>query len=720
MRKLFRVPSGRTPKVTDGERSIRGNSVKTSPSAHWHGLLCSLGRGPLSVCLLALLVWSASVPLRGDESPAPADRSTPEELLQKLQQILPRDADDCTSPRTDEVTRAAEMVEARFTAGAIDGNSAPSHRLAEIHRLCVAKQQIDEEIDEILELRFDVASMAPGDVRREATRSFLHISSTLIGLSGRLNYELRTMIIAASYALASQPAERERLVDQLDADGSVIGASLMAPLLLDPPRDSPNKAIPVRPAVKRKVLNLLSRRGRVDILPIVVRFLRSTQLSPTLKIACADTIIRLGLSQDPQPVDDKKERGPSALLSARELGEILENIDAGGLSPEFKKHRTALLRWLKQRAGHGVGPKGYWVGQFAIKPGDWLLMRNASPYNLFTDLSPGLFTHVGVVTLWRGADGIERMVLVDVNERQETIIGKNVERMLPAPLYYAVLRHEDPQVCRKMSEVAASLIGNPMEFDLSFDLSAVSSLQGEPLSGRKITTYCAGLLLLCCQETGRPRHEFFPLPEHPASRQTVENLGSIGMRLGEELISPTGSLFARGMQLVHMSKPMYDPSRDIEQQIYNQFAARLQEKRLVPRQNLFQFLRQELADASQARPLLAQALATAAGVHPETDLASGARALSVVETLDTVAYSASREFREAYTALQGAGDLSQSTRVPGADRSRVQELQSRHAEIARLFREGRISNGELTNALVDAYVDRGKERVDRYFFGSAK
>jgi hypothetical protein len=671
-------------------------------------------------CLFALLAWGAAVAVRADESPAPADRSTLEELLGTLQDALPRAADDCTSTRTEAVIRAANLVEARTAAGALDENSRPSRRLAEIHRLSIAKKLVDEEIDKIVQLRFDVAAMPPGEVQREATRSFLRMSSTLIGLSGRLNYELRTMIIAASYALASQPADRERLVDQLDADGSAIGASLMAPLLLDPPRDSPNRAIPVRPAVKRKVLNLLSRRGRSEILPIVVRFLKNAQSSPTLTVAGADAIIRLGLSQDPQPVDDKNEREPSALLSARELGEILENVDARGLSPEFAKHRTALVRWLKQRAAHGVGPKGYWVGQFAIKPGDWLLMRNASPYNLFTDLSPGLFTHVGVVTLRRGADGIERMVLVDVNERQKTIIGKNVELMLPVPLYYAVLRHEDAQVCRKMSEVAASLIGNPMEFDLSFDLSAVSALQGEPLSGRKIKTYCAGLLLLCSQETGRPRHEFFPLPEHPASRRTVENLTSIGMRLGEELISPTGSLFARGMQLVHLSEPMYDPSRDIEQQIYNHFATRLQDKTLTPRQNLFQFLRQELADASEARPLLAQALATAAGVHPETDLVSGARALSIVETLDTIAYTASREFREAFTALQSAGDVSQSAGEPGADRSRVAELQSRYVELARSLREGRLSNGELTNRLVGDYVERGKEKVDRYFFGPAE
>jgi hypothetical protein len=41
-------------------------------------------------------------------------------------------------------------------------------------------------------------------------------------------------------------------------------------------------------------------------------------------------------------------------------------------------------------------------------------MRNPSPYNLFTDLAPGLFTHVGVVAVETGSDGKRRMVVVDL------------------------------------------------------------------------------------------------------------------------------------------------------------------------------------------------------------------------------------------------------------------------------------------------------------------
>jgi hypothetical protein len=57
-------------------------------------------------------------------------------------------------------------------------------------------------------------------------------------------------------------------------------------------------------------------------------------------------------------------------------------------------------------------------------------MRNPSPYNLFTDLSPGLFTHVGVITAETGSDGIRRMVVVDLPERGERMpvaVGRSRE-----------------------------------------------------------------------------------------------------------------------------------------------------------------------------------------------------------------------------------------------------------------------------------------------------
>ncbi len=74
----------------------------------------------------------------------------------------------------------------------------------------------------------------------------------------------------------------------------------------------------------------------------------------------------------------------------------------------------------------------------------------------------------------------------------------SVEVYLRRTLHYVFLRHDDPQAARKMGETAAAVIGNPTEFDLNFRTSRVIELKGKPLTGEKICTYCAGLLVPLC------------------------------------------------------------------------------------------------------------------------------------------------------------------------------------------------------------------------------
>src|SRR6185312_2429499 len=92
--------------------------------------------------------------------------------------------------------------------------------------------------------------------------------------------------------------------------------------------------------------------------------------------------------------------------------------------------RRELLGAREERVRAGFVGSGYRIGRFGVRAGEWVLMRNPSACNLFTALSPGLFTHVGVVALERGSDGIERMVLVDLPERGNRIPATNVETYL--------------------------------------------------------------------------------------------------------------------------------------------------------------------------------------------------------------------------------------------------------------------------------------------------
>src|SRR5690606_15936096 len=158
----------------------------------------------------------------------------------------------------------------------------------------------------------------------------------------------------------------------------------------------------------------------------------------------------------------------------------------------WRPARQDLLAWLAVRADRGVIGDSYRVGDFEVQAGDWLLMRNPSPYNMFTDIAPGLFTHVGVVATETGSDGKRRFVIVDLPERGERIPATNVDAYLPRTLHFVFLRHRNPAIGEQMGRAAEEMIGNETQFDLTFRTSRVLEMKGKPLKGARIHTYCAG------------------------------------------------------------------------------------------------------------------------------------------------------------------------------------------------------------------------------------
>jgi hypothetical protein len=326
---------------------------------------------------------------------------------------------------------------------------------------------------------------------------------------------------------------------------------------------------------------------------------------------------------------------------------------------------------------------------------------------------------VGVVTLEDGTDGIRRMVLVDLPERGTQMPATSVEVFLRRTLHYVFLRHDDPQAGRKMGEAAAAVIGNPTEFDLNFRTSRVLELKGKPLAGEKIRTYCAGLLYLCAQETGWPVREFFPLDEGVAPGRTAENLAKLGMSMGKDFVSPTGALFSPRLEIVGRREPMYDARREVEEAIYDHFALGLEQRTLSVSPDLYQTLRLKLAEASKTNPLLAQALAQAAGVSTELDLVAAARAAAVVEALDDVAYGNSGDYRLAIPAITYRGPLEEFAEQQNLGAGEVEKLKAlrrRHADlVGRLDRE-RMTPRQLRLELLKYYIQRGKTQIDQRFF----
>ncbi|HEY2412187.1 MAG TPA: hypothetical protein VGI40_08095, partial [Pirellulaceae bacterium] len=491
------------------------------------------------------------------------------------------------------------------------------------------------------------------------------------------------------------------------------------------PALSPNAAL--SPAQKQKVTQLMAAAGNIDSVTDLSALVLDDRTPPSLVLAAAEAIRTLGLPQDPRPGQDASVPAPP--ITAAKLLSRLSKIDAAQWSPQEQERVKSLSSWLTARNEHGLEGNSYRLGQFEVQPGDWLLMRNPSPYNLFTDLSPGLFTHVGVVTAENGTDGKRRMVVVDLEERGTKIPAANVETFLDRTLNYVFLRHPDPKVAAKMGESAAAIIGNPAEFDLNFRTDRIAALKGASLAGQKIHTYCAGLLLLCAEQTDQPREAFFPITETAAAGHTQANLAKLGLSVGTGFVSPTGALFSPRLQIVGRSEPMYDPQRQIEQAVYDHFAQLMQQKDLHPTDDLFQALRVKVAEYSKSSPLLATALAATANVSAQMDLVSAAKTAAVIETLDEVATGSSREFQEAREAIAEGippptSGAQQTPAVPGQltpeQRAAVDKYRNRHSDLAARWEQRQISPRGLRFELVKYYTQQGCQQLDDRFGSSEK
>ncbi len=655
-----------------------------------------------SLCLTIALLTAAA---------RPAAAAALEDAVARFDALRPKSAAALVAIDLKPLAPAAAAVDQAAAEIVASQDLRPDSLLASSQRILAAKARLDEGLSELLALRTALGTFEPQDNQRTAIRHWLAFVSRWIDAAGRLRYMQFDIFNTTAGQLAAYADKREKFVDLLTKYRSSVGAIVMCDALFDPPPGSPIYGRPVSPVLRSKLLELAAITGETEVLPKLADFVSLPNLSPALAIQAAEAIRRIGLGQPPRPGQDPKLPEPAILPD--ELRAILTKLKLPAAPADLVSRRDALLAWLDERIKVGVGADGYRWGTEDLQPGDWLLMRNPSPYNLFTDLSPGLFTHVGVVALEKSSDGLQRMVLVDLPERGDHMPATNVDTFVQRSRHYLFLRHPDPEVARKMGEVAASLIGNETQFDLNFRTDRVLELHGQPLAGKKIVTYCAGLLLLCGLETDRPREEFFPITEFAAGGQAEPNLAQLGLSFGKDFISPTGGLFSPQLKIVGRREPTYDPRREVEEAIYDHFAQQLVASKLKTSPDLYQTLRQKMAEAARHDPLLAQAIAKAANVSVDTDLVSAAKAAAVVEALDEIAYGASGEFLKALDAIRAApGDRS----LTAAQRSAQQTYRQRHARQYQLWQTGQISRRQLRVELVQYYVAQGKQQLDRRFF----
>jgi hypothetical protein len=630
--------------------------------------------------------------------------SSAEQSTAPLAAAVPTSADECSAERVQAVKTAADALDRWAAALAWQKASSPGNTLQRVESIVRAKSDVDARLDAFLKLRGQVVPLVEERGDRAVARQYFAITSQLIDLSGRLRYTLRDAINNAVASLEQSPDDLAQLVTRVTAHDAFVGADVFAPYLSD-------VEAPISLKLKRHVIDLIGRSGEASRIPDLLDVIRSPDITPDLKLSAIVAIMNIGIPQDWRPGQAKTEPPPA--VTAGELAEELAQLRFGpAFDPSYTRSQQQLLPQLRRIAEKGNGGGVLRTCGIDVRAGDWLLIRNPSPYNQVTDLAPGLFTHVGVVTSETGNDGKTRLVVVEVPERGDRVPATNVDAYLARTLHFFFLRHPTPAVNERMAEVAALVIGNETQFDLTFRNAHVRALKGKPLAGQRIHTYCAGLLHLCAQETEAPLTEFFPLIEGPPGGNCLENLAKLGMSIGDDFVSPTGALLSAKLEIVGRREPMYDPGREVKEAVYDHFAHCLVNKTLQPSPDTFQVLREKLASLSKTNPWIAKALAKTNNVSEHLDLESAAKAAAVIETLDEIADDALHGFLAARQAM-AAGE------TPGLtpqERANLQAYRRQHAPLYQQARAGTISPRELRLALVSFYAAEGKRRLDDRFF----
>ncbi len=643
-----------------------------------------------------------------------------QDSLAGLERSVPRTTQQCDERRVAAVARNGQALNvwAADLSWQLESRTA-EQTLEDLGKLIRTDQRVGQLLDGLIDLRDQFAQLPVGSPRRSKLRCYLAITSSVIDLSGRLQFQLSEAIDTASYALETSPKHFDSLLDMLTAAKLASGASTMSYVLFDPLPDT--GGTPFSKRTKARTLKLIREARAPQLLSDLADFLREPNVDAELAVAAAEVIRHIGLPQSPRVNASDDDVTPP--ITADELRRLLASLAIPSSDRFLAQRHANMLAWLANRATRGVTDESYRLGSLELRSGDWLLMRDPSPYNRFTDLSPGLFTHVGVVATEVGSDGIRRFVIVDLPERGDRIPAHNVETYLSRSLHYVFLRHSDRSVAEQMGTVALSLIGNETQFDLTFRTDRIESLKGQSLEGKLINTYCAGFLLLCAQQTERPREQFFPFSELPAGGHCVENLKTLGLSIGERFVSPTGAFFSTHMTLVGACQPLYDPTREVKEAVYDHFADSLVNRRLVPSPDMKQWIVQKLAQASTTNRWLAKALARANNVSEHMDLESAAKAAAVVQVLDEIADGNMEQFAVALEAVATSADpeaAAENTTDEDATEDTLAKYRQRHADLVRRWQSGALSPRELRTDLVEYYKRQGREQLDQRFFPAAR
>ena len=184
-------------------------------------------------------------PGQGPQAQEPAPPSPPavdglDPWLKRFYELVPQSAQDFGQLDAAALSEASAAVE-QWTVlwGRVAIGQMTEEQIGTIARLLEAKKSVDRQLDNVLSMRTQFASMPPDEKRHAALRGYLQGASTLISLSGRLRYALVDAIDDVADRMSDRPSTREHLIEMLTEKQSSVGAEVMAVELFNAPTPSP-------------------------------------------------------------------------------------------------------------------------------------------------------------------------------------------------------------------------------------------------------------------------------------------------------------------------------------------------------------------------------------------------------------------------------------------------------------------------------------------------
>ncbi len=180
----------------------------------------AIGQGRMAARLQRMLGQADQAP----NAPAPPDVDGLDPWLKHLHESVPQSAESYAEFDTEGLATAAAAVEQWCSLWeAVAAGLSPDGQLGVVGRLHDVKQSIDRQIDNVLSLRVQFASLPADAKRHEALRRYLRCAATLVDLSGALRYVLIDAVDGAAVRFANQPVLESKLIDLLIEKHSSVG-----------------------------------------------------------------------------------------------------------------------------------------------------------------------------------------------------------------------------------------------------------------------------------------------------------------------------------------------------------------------------------------------------------------------------------------------------------------------------------------------------------------